>query len=306
LMFAEIVHGIFIMTPELCDDPSSLSEGKFCHANVLQSYIRIYSMAVGDIELENFMQTALVVFVYVVFTFFIIIVLLTILIAIVSDSYSKSVLKSDGLFGRARVEYVAKHLARGELLSLEMEGENVMENCKIILKRLFAWIVAIVAVCVAVLVGIFLVLICTKLSELKDEYGFSFHYVLFTLLTMLYCLGAFGIIVSGINIMAGNKLWFKEIKKRYVSHKVFYLMELPLLLFYQVLGVKESIGAIGDVELGESDECSRQIHVIVERTQEIVSKSQEWIKTEIKELLTVSDQRQMSQEESIKMESEKS
>eukprot|EP00957_Ditylum_brightwellii_P188880 14377658-Ditylum_brightwellii.AAC.1 len=113
-------------------------------------------MAVGDIELENFMQTALVVFVYVVFTFFIIIVLLTILIAIVSDSYSKSVLKSDGLFGRARVEYVAKHLARGELLSLEMEGENVMENCKIILKRLFAWIVAIVAVCVAVLVGIFL------------------------------------------------------------------------------------------------------------------------------------------------------
>mmetsp|Transcript_49592 Transcript_49592/g.74845 ORF Transcript_49592/g.74845 Transcript_49592/m.74845 type:complete len:124 (-) Transcript_49592:523-894(-) len=122
---------------------------------------------------------------------------------------------------------------------------------------------------------------------------------------MLYCLGAFGIIVSGINIMAGNKLWFKEIKKRYVSHKVFYLMELPLLLFYQVLGVKESIGAIGDVELGESDECSRQIHVIVERTQEIVSKSQEWIKMELKELLAMSEQRQMRQVESFKMELEK-
>jgi len=171
LMFAEIVHGIYIISPELCDDSSTNSETKFCNANVLHSYFRIYSMAVGDIELENFTQTPLISVAYIVFTFFIIIVLLTILIAIVSDSYSKSVLKSDGLFGRARVEYVAKHLARGELLSLETEGEDVRKNCEIIFKRLLAWVFFIVEVCVFVSVGILLVLITTKLSELKDEYG---------------------------------------------------------------------------------------------------------------------------------------
>jgi len=129
--------------------------------------------------------------------------------------------------------------------------------------------------------------------------------VLFILLTTLYYLGAFGIIVSGANILAGNKLRLRDIKKRIISQKVFNLMELPLLLFFRVLGIKKSSDTIGDGEFGENDEWLGQIHYIVERTQEITSKSQEWIKMELKELLAMSEQRQMRQVESFKMELEK-
>jgi len=129
--------------------------------------------------------------------------------------------------------------------------------------------------------------------------------VLFILLTTLYYLGAFGIIVSGANILAGNKLRLRDIKKRIISQKVFNLMELPLLLFFRVLGIKKSSDTIGDEEFGENDEWLGQIHYIVERTQEITSKSQEWIKMELKELLAMSEQRQMRQVESFKMELEK-
>jgi hypothetical protein len=70
----------------------------------------------GDVDLEEFAYSSGIEFLFVVFTFMGIIVLLNVLIAIVGDSYKKSVMNAQYLFGRARVDFAVTFVAQEGLL----------------------------------------------------------------------------------------------------------------------------------------------------------------------------------------------
>lgn len=69
----------------------------------------------GNFERDTF-ATAFSVVLIVIFTFMVVIVLLNVLIAIVSDSYEKCLIRSQSLFGRARVMLIAELVSFQNLL----------------------------------------------------------------------------------------------------------------------------------------------------------------------------------------------
>jgi hypothetical protein len=81
---------------------------QFCDQK--EGYLYVYTMLFGEFEREDF-DTTLSVIMFVVYTFIVVIVMLNVLIAIVGDSYDKSMLDATRLFGRARVLFVAELFA---------------------------------------------------------------------------------------------------------------------------------------------------------------------------------------------------
>merc|ERR1712032_1108493 len=75
--------------------------------NFWKNFRRTYYILLGEFEMTNVTIDGKFAF-FFVFTFFVIIILLNVLIAIVGDSYEKSLIHSEKLFGRARVETVAE------------------------------------------------------------------------------------------------------------------------------------------------------------------------------------------------------
>lgn len=82
----------------------------FCSENVFTAYLRSYSILVGDVNLDDYRETPFTSFLFVAFTFLGIIILLTMLVAVVSDSYEKSRMNSERLFGRARVQFISERI----------------------------------------------------------------------------------------------------------------------------------------------------------------------------------------------------
>jgi hypothetical protein len=99
-MFGDMIHIITTMSDDnYCVD--DIPPRQFCSPSIISlSYLKMYSVIVGDIALDDFSYNPGVVFLFVLFTLFCVIVLLTVLIAIVSESYEKSVMRAKFLFGR--------------------------------------------------------------------------------------------------------------------------------------------------------------------------------------------------------------
>jgi len=99
-MFADVIHIITVHAydGEYCKSNSAPKE--FCSRGVAAVYLKLYSVMVGDVSLDDFEYSSGIEFLFILFTFFGVIVLLNILIAVVGDSYKKSVLNARYLFGR--------------------------------------------------------------------------------------------------------------------------------------------------------------------------------------------------------------
>jgi hypothetical protein len=113
--FAQIFHTLFNDEENTCSG-RDVTEGEssggdinpFCYP--AKSYLYVYTMLFGEFDIEDF-DTKLSVVMFVVYTFIVGIVMLNVLIAIVGDSYDKSMLHGTRLFGRARVLFVAELFA---------------------------------------------------------------------------------------------------------------------------------------------------------------------------------------------------
>ncbi|CAJ1910333.1 unnamed protein product [Cylindrotheca closterium] len=80
--------------------------------------LRVYTILLGDFgnfDLDSF-QSGFPVFLLVLFSFLVTVVLLNVLIAIASDSYEKCLIRSQHLFGRARIMLVAELVSFQNLL----------------------------------------------------------------------------------------------------------------------------------------------------------------------------------------------
>ena len=162
IMFADMLE-IISKNSGLCDSTESGrrldAQDDFCSPFILDSYARIYAVLVGDVNLEDFQQSGTVTFLFVFFSFFGILILTSVLIAIVEDAYSRAKIKSFGLFGRARVEFVARQQIRERFLE-PFDGTPSCcsrEYASQLLHRLIRWgiglSVAAVVVAVATLLA---------------------------------------------------------------------------------------------------------------------------------------------------------
>lgn len=100
----------------------------FCSTNAYLSYLRVYSLLIGDFELDWYRETTGMTVLFVIFTVIGVIILLNVLIAVISDSYERAKIKSLLLFGRARVSFVAQNQA---LESFLRPGTNPIEELKL-------------------------------------------------------------------------------------------------------------------------------------------------------------------------------
>ena len=108
-----------LLLPEECandENAAAAAENPACKPS--EYYLSVYSVLLGDFgsfEREDF-HTPFSVFLIVLFTLLVAIVLLNVLIAIVSDSYEKCLIRSQYLFGRARVMILAELISFQNLL----------------------------------------------------------------------------------------------------------------------------------------------------------------------------------------------
>lgn len=105
-----------ILVPPECATGDPAPDKDVCGS--AEYYLKTYTILLGDFgnfERETF-ATAFSVVLIVIFSFMVVIVLLNVLIAIVSDSYEKCLIRSQSLFGRARVMLIAELVSFQNLL----------------------------------------------------------------------------------------------------------------------------------------------------------------------------------------------
>lgn len=97
-----------VLAPPACATGNFSDIDKQCKQN--EYLLKVYTILLGDFgdfKREDFV-TNFSVFLVVFYSFFVTLVLVNVLIAIASDSYEKCLLKSQKLFGRARVMLIAE------------------------------------------------------------------------------------------------------------------------------------------------------------------------------------------------------
>jgi len=84
-------------------------KGDYCSKPLIRSFLRGYSILVGDMELDEYRDSPFITTIWTIFTFIGVIILLNVLIAIVNTSYGSSLCHRHVLFGNARIPLLAKH-----------------------------------------------------------------------------------------------------------------------------------------------------------------------------------------------------
>jgi hypothetical protein len=99
-MFADVIQ---ILTRQSFEDYCGGSEPppeEFCNDELAPIFLKLFAVLVGDMDLNEFKYSSGAQILFLLFSVLGIIILLNVLIAVVSDSYQKSVEHATLLFGR--------------------------------------------------------------------------------------------------------------------------------------------------------------------------------------------------------------
>ena len=102
-------------------------------------YLLVYSVLLGELDdqmVDSIGDKVFALLMFFIITFIMAIVLLNILIAVISDSYEKTLIKSSRLFGRARVHQLAEILALQDLF--RVRDTNKISN-RFVESKYFMW-----------------------------------------------------------------------------------------------------------------------------------------------------------------------
>lgn len=115
-----------LMAPPTC--ATEEISGRQCKQS--EYLLGVYSILLGDFGIfhRDDFASGFSVFLVVLYTFFVTVVLLNVLIAIASDSYEKCLLKSQKLFGRARVMLIAELASFQSLLRRRDQDSDSLES----------------------------------------------------------------------------------------------------------------------------------------------------------------------------------
>eukprot|EP00565_Helicotheca_tamesis_P002190 CAMPEP_0185734830 /NCGR_PEP_ID=MMETSP1171-20130828/23573_1 /TAXON_ID=374046 /ORGANISM="Helicotheca tamensis, Strain CCMP826" /LENGTH=330 /DNA_ID=CAMNT_0028404933 /DNA_START=340 /DNA_END=1332 /DNA_ORIENTATION=+ len=302
MLFGDALETILKFTPGSCEedflDPSNRmlsARDDFCSPHPLQSYVRIYSVVVGDVSLDDFQQTTLVTALFVGFTFFGIIVLLNILIAIVQDSYSKSIMRSYGLFGRARVELVVRQLAREYFTSPSMDeshscGRNhdrisIFKKGLMAVRMIFSWIILAAVALIIIVVEWCLVTLSSQLGDHNVE-GHAYFTSIFIALTVIYSVALCAAVIVVID-------HFVKCSRNRVSRPIVRALSKLVTPFRQALEIDNSMQPqTSDYDV--SDDWAGQLKYLEVKTKQTVQIAAEHLRNDMKAELRASEERQVS------------
>ena len=161
-------------------------ESPFCSSKRTPGYLGVYRLFVGDISVNDFDATALSTALFVLVTFLGIIMLLNMLIALVLESYEKSVGRSKSLFGRTRIALVAKSILLEEVLmtSASKSVNGFWGRFLNIMTRLcFAWVFLSI---IGYLIGISLYLLIDRPTGLDSGEVLILVVGILTIFLLLY------------------------------------------------------------------------------------------------------------------------
>mmetsp|Transcript_7453 Transcript_7453/g.20678 ORF Transcript_7453/g.20678 Transcript_7453/m.20678 type:complete len:985 (+) Transcript_7453:84-3038(+) len=162
LMFGDMFHIAVVEKDDgaVChDDLDSGTIEDFCSSN-WESYLRVYSMLLGDFELDELTDTTGSTVLFIIFTILGVIILLNILIAIISDSYEKATLRGRILFAKARLLFVAQNEALERFLKPRQRSPD--RPCAKV-KRAARWITLAVVLFTASIAQAYIILTCVEL-----------------------------------------------------------------------------------------------------------------------------------------------
>jgi hypothetical protein len=122
--FAQMFYTLLV--PQSC--AVSETDNRECEQS--EYYLKVYAILLGDFGLFHREQftSILSVFLVVFYSFMVVLVLLNVLIAVASDSYEKCLLKSENLFGRARVMMIAELVCFQNLLLRKQQHQQQGSN----------------------------------------------------------------------------------------------------------------------------------------------------------------------------------
>mmetsp|Transcript_23241 Transcript_23241/g.34307 ORF Transcript_23241/g.34307 Transcript_23241/m.34307 type:complete len:905 (+) Transcript_23241:675-3389(+) len=119
--FSQMFYTILLPSSCAVNDKDAMDDPQCSQA---EYYLRVYTI-LGDLGFDRFereeFDTFFSIFLFVLFSFMVVVILLNVLIAIVSDSYEKCLVRSHYLFGRARVLLVAELVSFQNLLRTHPE-----------------------------------------------------------------------------------------------------------------------------------------------------------------------------------------
>mmetsp|Transcript_2784 Transcript_2784/g.4074 ORF Transcript_2784/g.4074 Transcript_2784/m.4074 type:complete len:384 (-) Transcript_2784:403-1554(-) len=101
----------FTSDNSVCPSTAKTRRSPFCSDERWPSYLTVYRVFIGDLSYLDFDANFLTRFLFVLLTFFGIVILLNMLIALVTEAYEKSLLRSNHLFARSRIALIAKGIA---------------------------------------------------------------------------------------------------------------------------------------------------------------------------------------------------
>jgi len=170
----------------------------------------MYAVLIGDFELNDYRGGSSVTIVFLAFTLVGVIILLNVLIAVVSDSYEKATAAAKSLFGKARVGFLAEHMALEQFLqpgSNPLEGidHDLIRNphqCISIISRIIRWIVLLGLLVTALIAEVFLM--GQAINALLGGSTDIFIVIVMVLMCFVLTVALWVIIHDLLSKMAGN------------------------------------------------------------------------------------------------------
>lgn len=263
MAFADMMHLALYELPGVC---SAVEEAQndliadYCSSSLLKNAVRAYSIFVGDVGLDDYRMSPLTTFLWCIYMFVGVLMLLNVLIAIITDSYSKSFSQRYILQGRARIPVLAKHSYFNTETRQLSERGYTHKYCIVMTGIIFFYI--IFAISFAILLRGLIVLVTTP------EYDVS-TYIMISLSTTLF-------LVATLSLMIVIKDFFHINLGASEKHLTKWMIRPIMPLVRGLLGVtdKEERALYKENELAKDD--------ILPSVKEMIENSELRIKREIK------------------------
>mmetsp|Transcript_30971 Transcript_30971/g.46972 ORF Transcript_30971/g.46972 Transcript_30971/m.46972 type:complete len:350 (+) Transcript_30971:2634-3683(+) len=317
--FSDMIH-IAKLSSEggnLCN----FSEGEtitddYCSINFFEGYIRTYAITVGFLELDDFRDSTYLSIIFVVFTFLALIVLVNVLIAIVSDSYEKSRVKSAYLFGRARVQFALENASLEAFLRPTRQGRNCFflgclwnwhqPDWRYLLIKVIRTFVLSYILAAAVITDVLVVHHLRDYGESGPESIPSFFVLAFLSAILLLILNVAIIVIIEflIKTILNSDAHFFTLRAsdgditarqgKLRRYSTFIVREFIRFISEKVFGIKHSIGSMSEDE----EDWPGRLNYIEKITTHIVAESER----NVSAALTASETRLMKHESALQLE----
>jgi hypothetical protein len=173
----------------------------FCSPKIRNSYLRVFTLLLGNFDLNDYRESEGMTILFVMFTLLGVVILLNVLIAVIGDTYHEATIASRRRFGRTRIIFVAQHEALERFLrpGLDVsERTNAWNSTRGLLytaNHVARWFVLISLIATAMSAEVYLVLRAVSLIGKEKQYliGISISILAVVLTVALWIIVCFSL-----------------------------------------------------------------------------------------------------------------